>query len=300
MRKRVEELQSNDREEKEKLKRKIREYEIDREQSKEDFDELWKELCRSKELVREMEAASTSNENSAEVEDEEQNEDEEHEEQKDALVVSTGAIDLLRELKGLASELENAKSNVDSNNSSKDSSSDDVFTPPPVPVDDGTPPVPVHDGDDTFREDNDSELLREALLRQETITSNVLNEFETNEALTQTLRRENEIQLETNSRQKAALVALQISLKEEIELARSRSAFRDDTIVREEEAMAQLLESRREFNDLGRRDDLVRTDLLHANAEILALRRELSSERTCCSRMVERITHYSQYINTRI
>ena len=59
--------------------------------------------------------------------------------------------------------------------------------------------------------------------------------------------------------------------------------------------MAQLLESRREFTDLGRRDDLVRTDLLHANAEILALRRELSSERTCCSRMVERITHYSQY-----
>ena len=259
MRKRVEELQSNDREEKEKLKRKIREYEIDREQSKEDFDGLWKELCRSKELVREMEAASTSNENSAEVEDEEQNEDEqqnedeeqnENEEQKDALVVSTGAIDLLRELKGLASELENAKSNVDSNNSSKDSSSDDVFTPPP--------PVPVDDGHDTFREDDDSEMLREALLRQETITSSVLNEFETNEALTQTLRRENEIQLETNSRQKAALVALQISLKEEIELARSRSAFRDDTIVREEEAMAQLLESRREFNDLGRRDDLVR------------------------------------------
>ena len=237
LRKRVEELQSNDREEKEELKRKLCEYEIDREQSKEDFDELWKELCRSKELVREMEAATTSNENSAEVKDEEQNEDDEqneNEEQKDALVVSTGAIDLLRELKGLASELENAKSNVDSNSSSsKDSSSssNDVFTPPPVPVDDGTPPVPVDDGDDTFREDNDSEMLREALLRQETITSNVLNEFETNEALTQTLRRENESQLETNSRQKAALVALQISLKEEIELARSRSAFRDDSIV---------------------------------------------------------------------
>ena len=118
-----------------------------------------------------MEAATTSNENSVEVEDEEQNEDDEqneNEEQKDALVVSTGAIDLLRELKGLASELENAKSNVDSNSSSsKDSSSsNDVFTPPPVPVDDGTPPVPVDDGDDTFREDNDSEMLREALLRQ--------------------------------------------------------------------------------------------------------------------------------------
>ena len=122
-------------------------------------------------------------------------------------------------------------------------------------------------------------MLREALLRQETITSNVLNEFETNEALTQTLRRENEIQLETNSRQKAALVALQISLKEEIELARSRSAFRDDSIVQEEEAMAQLLESRREYSDLGRRDDLVRSDLLHANAEILALRKEITAER---------------------
>ena len=72
-------------------------------------------------------------------------------------------------------------------------------------------------------------------------------------------------------------MALQISLKEEIELARSRSAFRDDSIVQEEEAMAQLLESRREYSDLRRRDDLVRSDLLHANAEILALRKEITA-----------------------
>lgn len=250
LRKRIEENRDD-------LKRKVCEYEIDREQSKEDFDELWKELCRSKELMREMETEARND-----VEDEKDARND-VEDEKDALVISNGAIDLLRELKGLASELENAKCDAKSN---AESNSNDVLTPPP--------PLPTDDVD------NDSEMLREALLRQETMTSNVLNEFETHEALTQSLRRENEIQLETNSRQKAALVALQISLKEEIELARSRSAFRDDSILQEEEAMAQLLESRREYSDLGRRDDLVRSDLLHANAEILALRKEITAERT--------------------
>ena len=33
---------------------KLKEYELDREQSKNDFDELWQELCRSKELVKEI------------------------------------------------------------------------------------------------------------------------------------------------------------------------------------------------------------------------------------------------------
>jgi hypothetical protein len=170
-----------------------------------------------------------------EVEKEKEEEEGVVEEKQDALVVSTGAIDLLRELKGLASELENAKSNVKKVEKTNDDDNDDDENGVP-------PPVPDNDDINLDEEDNSDNILREQLVHQE--------------ALVSSLRETNEIHVETNSRQKAALVALQISLKEEIELARSKSSFRD---IREEEAMAQLLESQKQFSELDKRDVLVRS-----------------------------------------
>lgn len=245
------------------LKQKLKEYELDREQSKNDFDELWQELCRSKELVKEIEA-----ERDVVLGRDDEKDVLKEEESNDLLVATTPAIDLLRDLKGLASELNDVKSEVDK---SKEQQGKDNGFPPPVPRGGDSDEPPPFDSSNDEKDNNqmylEVEMLGQALLEQEVLTSNISNSLESSEEFASSLRREHEIQIEANSRQKAAIAALQISLKEEIELASSRSIMNNDFRAAKHEGDKK-------------KDVLLRTNLHHANAEIVALRRELSTQRT--------------------